>query len=81
MCCMSQCIINVPNNMQVNMLFLGSSLYKVYQEKKRRLKFAAKEQSRYDIAWYQLTIQTNFLSYIMYNVCHLIKKSVVAECR
>ena len=69
---MSQFIIDVPNNMQVNMLFLGSSLYKVYQEKKRRLKFSAKEQSRYDIAWYQLTIQANFLSYIMHNVCYPI---------
>ena len=58
MWCLSQCNNNLCNNMQVNVLFLGSSLYKVYQERRRRFKFSAKEQSRFDVArYYYLTIQ------------------------
>ena len=57
MCGMSCYTIDILNNMQVNLLFLGSSLYKVYQERRRRFKFSAKEQSRFDVAWYWFNIR------------------------
>ena len=41
--------------MQVNVFFLASSLFKVYQERQRQVKLTAKEQSRLEVARYELS--------------------------
>ena len=50
-------IILMLHTMQVNIFFLASSLYKVYQGRKQQVKFTAKEQSRFEVARYKLSIK------------------------